>query len=181
MTSRCGSSWPERGRKPADDPAEALREADRLAGPDHLEFPDTFDVPRELSRLRAPVERLNSEFSCRCQVSEGIQDASFLATVGIPAAATQASEGIAIRLSNFGGLAVVAAEGFGIYDDLDEAQAHGALTEADRRKAECAVTELRYVPIPEPLLHRPYDGVTGLPSFYPHETVTWWTRFFDYL
>ncbi|MFF4952463.1 hypothetical protein [Streptomyces chattanoogensis] len=73
MTSPCGSSWPERGRKPADDPAEALRAADRLVG--HLEFPDTFDLPRELSRLSGLVERLNSEFSRRCQISEGIQDA----------------------------------------------------------------------------------------------------------
>ncbi|WP_157878542.1 hypothetical protein [Streptomyces chattanoogensis] len=63
MTSRCGSSWPERGRQRADDPAEALREA-------------------------------------------------------------------------------------------------------DRRKAESAVTELGCVPLPEPLLNRSYDGVTGLRAIH---------------
>ncbi|WP_351225801.1 hypothetical protein [Streptomyces sp. NPDC002133] len=161
------------------DVEAVLRAVDRTAGPDHLEFPDGFDHRRALARVHALVERLETGFDCRCVVDTAVQDASFHGDVVVPAEMAAAGKRITFRLSNFGAFAVVAAENPGSYLDLDEAQAQGALTPADRRTAEAAVVSLGYVLIPERALCRPYDGVTPLGEY--SEGATWWTRFFDYL
>ncbi|MFG2838095.1 hypothetical protein ACGFYE_24170 [Streptomyces zaomyceticus] len=159
-----------------------LRAADRVRGPSHLEFPDGFDHRRAVARVQALTERLQADFGRTCVLDTGVQDASFHATVVVPAEATAAGEQITIRLSNHGDLAVVAAEQPGSYADLDEAEEAGALASADRRTVETAVASLGYVLIPEPALHRPYDGVTSLGAYTgPHSEPTWWIRFFDYL
>ncbi|MFB7540268.1 hypothetical protein ACFC0N_10285 [Streptomyces zaomyceticus] len=159
-----------------------LRAADRVQGPYHLEFPDGFDHCRAVARAQALAERLRADFDRPCVLDTGVQDASFHATVVVPAEATAAGEQIAIRLSNHGDFAVVAAERPGCYVDLDEAEASAALTSADRRTVETAVASLGYVLIPEPALHRPYDGLTALGTHTsPRGEATWWIRFFDYL
>ncbi|MFH8712803.1 hypothetical protein [Streptomyces zaomyceticus] len=44
------------------------------------------------------------------------------------------------------------------------------------------MASLGYVLVPEPALHRPYDGVTSLGTHTsPRGEATWWIRFFDYL
>ncbi|WP_030214722.1 hypothetical protein [Streptomyces bikiniensis] len=158
-----------------------LRAADRAPAPAHLEFPYGFDHPRALARVRALVDRLQTAFDCRCPADTGVQDASFHATVCVPAEATGAGERIVVRLSNFGDLAVASADFPGCYGDLDEAEEAGALTSADRRTVEEAARSLGYVLIPESALRRPYDGVTRMAEWALRGEVTWWTRFFDYL
>ncbi|MBT2369154.1 hypothetical protein J7E88_28520 [Streptomyces sp. ISL-10] len=158
-----------------------LNEVDRTTGPDHLEFPHSFDHHRALARVGTLIERLNTGFDCRCWADTGVQDASFHADITVPAEATAAMQQIVIRLSNFGDLAVVAAENLGCYEDLDEAVAEGALTPADRLTAETATTALGYLLVPESALHRSYDGVTCLAEYSAPHAATWWIRFFDYL
>lgn len=159
-----------------------MRAADRAPSLEHLEFPHGFDHRRALARVHALVERLQTGFGCRCALDTDVQDASFHADIAVPAEATGAGERITMRLSNFGDLAVIAAENPGCYLDLDEAEAEGALTPADRRTVETAAVSLGYVLIPEPILRRPYDGVTRLGEHSsPYGEATWWIRFFDYL
>ncbi|WP_406080299.1 hypothetical protein OG468_07010 [Streptomyces zaomyceticus] len=159
-----------------------LRATDRAQGPYHLQFPDGFDHHRALARVQALTERLRADFDCPCVVDTGVQDASFHATVAVPAEATAAGEQITMRLTDHGDFAVVAAEQPGCPVDPDEAEASGALTSADRRTVETAVASLGYVLVPEPALHHPYDGVTSLGTHTsPRGEATWWIRFFDYL
>ncbi|MEV4331819.1 hypothetical protein AB0K02_14990 [Streptomyces sp. NPDC049597] len=163
------------------DAGALLRAVDRSTGPDHLEFPHSFDRNLALARVDTLIERLNTGFDCRCWADTGVQDAGFHADITIPAEATAAGRQIVIRLSNFGDLAVVAAEHLGCYEDLDEAVEEGALTPTDRLTAETATTSLGYLLAPETALHRPYDGVTRLAEFSAPAAATWRTRFFDYL
>ncbi|MEU6222495.1 hypothetical protein [Streptomyces sp. NPDC047042] len=159
-----------------------LREADRLPGPDHLEFPEDFDHPRAKELLTELHARLEQAFSHPCTVDRHVQDASFHALVGVPAEATGAGVHIGIRLSNYADLAVVTLPDPGAHDSLDDAVARGDLTETDRRRVEDALSDLGFVTVPERLLHRPYDGVTPLSGFRnPDHPATWWTRFFDYI
>ncbi|MBO1419930.1 hypothetical protein [Streptomyces sp. FH025] len=160
---------------------ELLNKADREQGPDHLEFPDSFDHPRAKAMLGELARHLDGAFSQPCAMDDHIQDASYHALVHIPGEATETGVGIGIRLSNFGDLAVITVEGPGVHDDLDDAVAKGALAEADRRRVEAAVRGAGYALVPERLLHRPYDGVTPLAEFTPDTPPTWWTRFFDHL
>ncbi|MER6680858.1 hypothetical protein [Streptomyces olivaceoviridis] len=162
-----------------DDRAPALFHAlDSLPGPHHLEYPDGFD--RAGARLRAARlrDRLTQDFGRSCRLDEGIQDASFSFSLDIPAEATGAGVPIAVRLSNYGDLAVVTTPEPGSHDDLDDAVREGALSEADRDRITAALSDLGYRLVAPRLLHRPYDGVTWLVD---EGHATWWTRFFDHL
>ncbi|MET8769935.1 hypothetical protein [Streptomyces sp. NPDC004658] len=162
-----------------DDRTPALLHAlDRLPGPHHLEHPDGFD--RAAARLRAARlrDRLTQDFGRPCRLDEGIQDASFSFSVDVPAEATGAGMLIAVRLSNYGDLAVVTTPALCSHDDLDDAVRDGALSGADRDRITAALSDLGYRLVAPRLLHRPYDGVTWLAD---EGNATWWTRFFDHL
>ena len=152
---------------------------DRLPGPAHLEFPEGYDHERAEFMRSVLLERLSREFGQPCSgVSR--QDASAYFGVHVPSAATEAGVALNIDLSNFGDLALVTAA-----DGVTEC----ALTEAERRIIESALSDLGYVRVPHRLLLRPYDGVSDLAGWYPevdwdgspNDPVTWETRFFSYL
>ncbi|MEV5149229.1 hypothetical protein [Streptomyces sp. NPDC052727] len=162
-----------------DDRTRALFHAlDRLPGPRHLEHPDGFDHAGARLRAARLRDRLVQDFGRPCRLDEGFQDASFSFSVDVPAEATGAGVLFAVRLSNYGDLAVVTTPAPGGHDDLDDAVRDGALSEADRDRITAALSDLGYRLVPPRLLHRPYDGVTWLAD---EDHATWWTRFFDYL
>lgn len=97
----------------------------------------------------------------------------------MPVEATACGEQVVVSVSNFGSMAVVAAENPGVYSDTDEAVEEGALDVSDLRRVEGALTDLGYVTIPERLLTRPYDGLSPLATCRPGERVDWWIRYFD--
>ncbi|MGW2479668.1 hypothetical protein ACWCWQ_07595 [Streptomyces sp. NPDC001571] len=113
------------------------------------------------------VVRLDSDFNTRCTADRQVQDASLHARVEVLAEATTCVERIVVSVSNFGSMAVVAAENPGAYFDTEEAVEADALDVADLRRTERALTDLGYVPIPERLLTRPYDGLSPLANYRP--------------
>ncbi|MEU6671215.1 hypothetical protein [Streptomyces sp. NPDC046727] len=151
---------------------------DRLPGPHHLEHPDGFDHPAARLRAARLRDRLSEDFGWPCDLDEGIQDASYSFSVHVPARATEAGGFLAVRLSNYGDLAVVTTPAPGGHEDLDDAVCDGALSEADHVRVTTALSDLGHRLVPQRLLHRPYDGVTWLAA---EDCATWWTRFFDHL
>lgn len=89
-----------------------------------------------------------------------MQDASFLGQIVVPAAATAKGVAVFVRVSNFGGLALLGAEGPGRYDD---AETLDLIAAGDRESVLTALVALDYVPLLEDVLG------------------TWFARFFDYL
>ncbi|MFF0551856.1 hypothetical protein ACFYUL_23150 [Streptomyces sp. NPDC004311] len=171
-----------------DDRFVALFHAlDRLPGPDHLEFPDGFDHDAAEERATALLTRLGQDIG-PCLLG-GAQDAAYYFSVAVPAEATEAGVLLCVRLSNFGGLAVVTTPGPADHDDLAHAVRDGALSEADRGRIEAALSDLGHTLVPQRLLHRLYDGVTRLTddgdTFLGYGVhagrATWWTRFFEHL
>ncbi|MGV9788723.1 hypothetical protein [Streptomyces sp. NPDC003435] len=163
---------------------DLLRSLDRLPGPDHAEFPDGFDYKEAEARASALSERLSEDFGGPCPLDGSTQDASFYFDVYVPPARTEAGVGLGIRLSNYGWLAAVTTPLPDSHADLDDAVAEGALSGADRRRVESALTELGYLIVPLRLLRLRYDGpLTWLMDDPMHdgEAATWWARFFHYL
>ncbi|WP_041821784.1 hypothetical protein [Streptomyces davaonensis] len=76
---------------------DLLHTLDRLAGPDHLEFPDGYDR----APVRARALRLAAALGPECLLDDAVQDASFGFTVSGP--------GFGVRLSNYGDLAAFTA------------------------------------------------------------------------
>jgi hypothetical protein len=148
----------------------------------HLEHPPGFDLAAEIARAHRLVNRLSADFGWRLSTDAGtssVQDASFLGDIEIPAAATRSGARIAIRLSNFGQLAVVALEGFGTHDTTEFSV---LIDDTDRRTIERALGDEGYRLVPESILGRDYDGTSdALRTAYPQTRPTWWIRYFDYL
>ncbi|CAM5234941.1 hypothetical protein ACFV83_28975 [Streptomyces pharetrae] len=167
---------------------DLLHALDRLPGPEHLEFPDGFDLNRARMRAIQLRKRLNDEFGdgrheTPCRLDDRIQDASYYFGVRIPPRATEADEWICLRLSNYGDLVVITTPRPESHPDLDAAVAAGALSVRDRERVETVLSEMEYQLVPLPLLQRGYDGVTWLAEAETGDgsPVTWWTRFFEYL
>jgi hypothetical protein len=118
------------------------------------------------------AERLERGFGCRCDVDGHVEDASFHGRIDIPAAATTTGQRLVIVISNFGGLAVLAVENPGVWDDEEAAR---LLRRDDASRIREALDDLGYTLVPEGQLWRRYDGVCG-PGI-----STWWDRYFDYL
>lgn len=156
-----------------------LRSLDWAEG---VEYPPGYDHAATRERFEELVRKLGDAFACKCTADRGIQDSTRHADAEIPPQVTQCGVQLTVSISNFGGLAVVSAERPGVYLDLDEAQALGAVHPADRGKVESVLLDLGYTIIPESLLHETYNGVNpvflNLPSKYP---ATWWLRYFDYV
>ena len=85
-----------------------------LDDPKHLETPADFNFDETKNRFRQLVDRLNTAFSCACEAEGHVEDASYHDRVEIPAAATATGTRLVIVVSNFGGLAVVAADNPGV-------------------------------------------------------------------
>ncbi|MFI5533019.1 hypothetical protein ACIA8O_31225 [Kitasatospora sp. NPDC051853] len=142
--------------------------------PEHLEVPSGYHHARTRALFERLVAGLESSFGSRCEVDRQVQDAAFHGRLDVPGEATVAGERIVVKVSNFGSMAVIAAENPGIHLDTGEAVEAGALDPADLARVEEVLAELGYVVLPERLLWRRYDGVVpGL--------ETWWNRYFDYL
>ncbi|MFJ7776929.1 hypothetical protein [Streptomyces yangpuensis] len=168
-----------------------LRSLDLVPGPHHLEFPYGFDHESARAQAMRLRDRLTHDFGTAWRLDDGIQDASYSFMLHHPAEATAAGVPLAVRLSNFGNLAVVTTPRPDSHGDLDEAVREGALTPADRSRIEAALAALGYTLVPSRPLHRLYDGVTWLAdepegafyvSYGPHRgRATWWTRYFEHL
>lgn len=140
-----------------EDPVEAhpawalLRSLDDATA---LERPADFDLATETDRAHRLTNRLSATFRWQITTDAGsgaVQDASFLGDVVVPADAGRSNAQVVIRLSNFGRLAVVAVEGFGIYD---ESEREALLDELDRSRVQEALREEGYVEVPEFILWR---------------------------
>ncbi|MFI9783464.1 hypothetical protein ACIHEI_08155 [Kitasatospora sp. NPDC051984] len=155
----------------------------RLDAPESPEFPPGYDHRATRALFDRLVERLEADFAAPCWADRHVQDASLHGRVEIPASATKLGEQIVVSVSNFGSMAVIAAENPGVHTDTAEAVEEGALAPADLEAVERALTELGYVVLPEELLTRPYDGVNeGFASYYGDGLpCEWWIRYFDYL
>ncbi|GAA2669079.1 MULTISPECIES: hypothetical protein [Actinosynnema] len=147
-----------------------LRELD---DPVHLEFPRDYDHGVERARFERLVVGLARRFGCACAVDRNVQDASHHGDVGVPAGATAGGEPITVRVSNFGGMAVVS---LGLPGGGDEREEPALFDGGDRRAVEEELGVLGYRVIPRRLLRERYDGVVPFPG-----GATWWIRFFDYL
>ncbi|MFD5633665.1 hypothetical protein ACFWJM_05905 [Streptomyces sp. NPDC127077] len=162
---------------------------DQLPGPDHLEFPDTFDHALAKARAIQLQDRLSSDLGHPCQLDDQTQNASYTFKIAIPAEATEADVPLAVRLSNYGNFAVVTTPLPDSHADLDHAVREDALSASDRDRIVSALYALGYTLIPQHLLHQRYTGVTWLAedgtthlSYGPHQgQATWWTRFFEHL
>jgi hypothetical protein len=84
-----------------------------LDDPVHLEYPARFDYGAEQRRFQSLVAETERRFGCTCLTQAGtqVQDASFLGQLMIPASATAKGVAVFVRVSNFGGLALLGAEG----------------------------------------------------------------------
>ena len=165
--------WPDR--------AEIVSLLRRCDDAGHLERPAGFDYATESRRFGQLVAGLEESFGCACAVDTGarVQDASYFGQVVVPGPATMAGVPIFIRVSNFGGLALVGAEGPGRYDD---AETLSLLADADLTQVLETLANHDYVPLLEDVLGDEYDGISDvLRGAYPSYPPTWFIRFFDYL
>jgi len=123
----------------------------RLDDPTHLECPARFNYAAGQRRFQSPVMEPERPFGCTCQVEAGtqVQDASFLGQLVIPASATAGGVEIFIRVSNFGGLALLGAERPGAYDD---AETLDLIADTDRGMVLEVLAALNYVPLLEDVL-----------------------------
>jgi hypothetical protein len=161
---------------PADD-AQLSQLLRSLDDPDHLEFPANYNHRRTRARFEQLVQRLNTDFSCQCDVDRHVQDASLHGRIDIPATATASGRRLVIAVSNFGDLAVLAVDNPGVWTD---AQATSLLHADDADRIRIALTELGYTQIPEESLWQPYDGACD-PDVFAPSNATWWIRYFDYI
>lgn len=163
------------------DRAEIVSLLRQLDDPVHLERPAGFGYAAEQGRFFALVADMERQFGCSCAVDAGmsVQDASYLGQLDIPASATTTNTAIFVRVSNFGGLALLGAERPGTYNDEETRRLIG---KDDWRNVLYALARHGYVALLEDVLSRPYDGASDtLRRAYPTYPVTWFIRYFDYL
>lgn len=132
------------------------------------ETPPGADWTVEISRIRELIPVLESSLQTSLRLDDGVQDASFIADVGVLSKLPDANGvihlcyRICVRFSWFGGLFSIYGENFDEYNTLEAIRVlsgHG----------------YTYVPAAE--LDDPYDGLNE-----PYEKgMTWWVRYFDYL
>jgi hypothetical protein len=151
-----------------------------LDDPVHLESPPGFHYTREQRRFRSLIADLERRFACTCEVEAGlqVQDASFLGQLVIPAAATAEDVPIFVRVSNFGGLALLGVEGPGRYDD---AETLTFIAERDLGMVLEALAALDYVPLLEDVLFsEDYQASDAMRAHRSHPP-SWFDRYFSYL
>ncbi|UAL29579.1 hypothetical protein K8W59_17820 [Nocardioides rotundus] len=149
-----------------------------LDDPDHLEWPADYDHAAKRRLFDDLVDRLDAEFSCRCEADRHVEDASLHARLDIPAAATDSGERLVISVSNFGRLATVSVTNPGVWS---EAEFEELLAPGDASRIYTVLDALGFHVVPEEPLWSDYDGPSALPGIDARYRPTWWTRFFDYL
>jgi hypothetical protein len=110
-------------------------------------------------------------------VDRYVEDASFHASITVPAEATESGECITVTISNFGEMAAPA---LGVPGSYTAEEVEILFHPHDRARVEGALQELGYVVVSEVLLWARYDGASMLNRFGEYPT-TWWHRFFSYL
>ena len=126
-----------------------------LDDPKHLEFPAHFNRKKTRIQFGQLVDRLNTAFSCACEAEGHVEDASYHDRVEIPAAATATGTRLVIVVSNFGGLAVVAADNPGVWPQEEFTE---LLHPDDAQRIYTALDDLGYTVVPEEPLWEDYDG-----------------------
>jgi hypothetical protein len=124
---------------------------------------------------------ISEAFGCTPNIDAGssVQDATFYGQLIIPGRSTDTGADVAVRVSNFGHLAVYALERLGAYSD---AERDSLMAEADRSRVEFALGESGYVVLPEDVLWKRYDGVNqALLTLYGDRRPEWFIRYFDYI
>ena len=141
-----------------------------LDDPDHLETPADFNRDETRNRFRQLVDRLSTAFSCACEAEGNVEDASYHDRVEIPAAATATGTRLVIVVSNFGGLAVVAADNPGVWTQEEFTE---LLHPDDAQRIYTALDDLGYTVVPEEPLWEDYDGDGPLPRYSDGQPPTW--------
>ena len=158
-----------------------------LDDPKHLETPADFNFDETKNRFRQLVDRLNTAFSCAREADGSLQDTTYFNRVEIPAAVTATERPLWVVVSNFGGLAVVAADNPGVWPQEEFTE---LLHPDDARRIYTALDDLGYTVVPEaPLRAAEYDGdafrryyhIQYGPAWRDPGRPTWWDRFFDYV
>jgi hypothetical protein len=163
-----------------------LRSLDDLDHPD-----DIADYPWEDARAKfdALRRRLERDFNCPCTVNGNVQDANYFDSIHVPAGVTasgRAFEGRAleVRISNFGGLAVVLARDQVRPRFFVTRHSDAYVHPEDLVRIDSALSDLGYTLIPSEPLLRPYDGALGRDAVRANPSIwwieTWWIRYFDY-
>lgn len=150
-----------------------------------LDDPQSAQWPREFSpdQAAAPFDRLRSrleaafEAGCPAEQGEDIQDSSRYGRIEVPAEATVCGTRILVVVSNFGPLAVVAADDPGAFLGTADAEEQGELDPGDLAKARRSLAAAGYVAVPEELLNTRYDGTADLP-WTGNDQPTWGERYF---
>ncbi|MGW1995164.1 hypothetical protein [Embleya sp. NPDC001921] len=149
-----------------------------LDDPEHLTVPPDYDPVATRERFDRLVERLETDFACRCAVEGGARAASRHGVIVVPASALAGSGRVTLVVSNFGDLV---ATSVGAPDDHPVGAAPAYVAPADLDRVAAALDDLGYTVVPEDLLRCTYDGVSRLADHYTVEDgPTWWIRFFDY-
>ncbi|MEV5711704.1 hypothetical protein [Actinoallomurus sp. NPDC052274] len=87
-----------------------------------LDFPAGYDHQRARARFERLVQRLDSDFTCRCDLDRDVQDTALHGRIEIPAHATVTHRRLVVSISNFGGLAVLSLDDPGIWTDAEMAE-----------------------------------------------------------
>ncbi|MFF7251163.1 hypothetical protein ACFZBU_45775 [Embleya sp. NPDC008237] len=151
----------------------------RLDDADHPTGPREYDEGKISAVLDRLVSRLEADFATPCPAQRYHRNTVEYARVVVPGEATVCGERIVVSVSNFGSLAMVAAENPGAYLGTDDAREEGALDPGDLATVERALVDIGYVVVSEELLHTRYDGPAPLrkDERWP---PTWWNRYFGH-
>ncbi|WP_246127245.1 hypothetical protein [Embleya hyalina] len=103
----------------------------RLDDGEHLCAPQEYDERGISSMLHRLVSRVEADFATRCPVECHHRNTVEYARVVVPGEATVCGTRIVVSISNFGSLAMVAADNPGAYLGTDEAREEGALDAGD--------------------------------------------------
>ena len=123
------------------------------------------------------MDRLDTAFSARASLTDTSR--ALATTAGeIPAAATATGTRLVIIVSNFGGLAVVAADNPGVRTQEEFTE---LLHPDDAQRIYTVLDDPGYTVVPEEPLWEDYGGDGTLRRYYTEHPPTWWIRFFDYL
>ncbi|WP_439680904.1 hypothetical protein [Embleya sp. MST-111070] len=162
-----------------NDDADVIALLRRLDDGEHPCVPQEYDEHGIAVMLDRLVSRLEADFATRCPVECYHGNTVEYARVVVPSEVTVCGTRIVVSVSNFGSLAMVAADNPGAYLGTDEARHEGALDAGDLTTAERALLDTGYVVVSEELLHTPYDGPATLrkDKRWP---PTWWDRYFGY-
>jgi hypothetical protein len=163
----------------AQNDAELMELLRRLDDPELVEWPPGFSADEAAAPFDRLRSRLEAAFESGCPAEQGadLPDSSQYGRIEVPAEATVCGTRIVAVVSNFGPLAMLAADDPGAFLGTADAEAEGELDPGDLAKAQRALAAAGYVMVPEELLNGRYDGSANL-TWCGNDRPTWWDRFF---